>query len=264
MNFKNLIKVSAFFIIFCSLAYAGEPYQADPNPRSGDKRYGLHLGGGVLVNQRPYKGIDSRVIGIPFLMYEHRDWSLKGIRFDYNLAEDEPWSLKALLRLNTDGYDSEDSSFLRGMSDRHITLDAGLQISYAQKWGIVSFEALSDVLGVNDGQRLAVRYGKPTANPFGIKKLMTVPFVGVEWRTTSLNDYYYGVESDEAIPGRPAYKASDDFNYFLGITCNYRLNEKWSVFGLFNFTWLGENIQDSPIVDRDYQNTVIGGLFYRF
>jgi len=264
MTSKNLIKLFAFFVFLCGMAAGGEPYFVDPNSNAGHESYGWQIGGGVLVNQRPYKGIDPRVIGIPFIMYDRRDWSLKGTRFDYKLANDGPWAMKTLLRLNTDGYDSNDSSFLRGMSDRHITLDAGLQFSYTQKWGIVSFEGLSDILGVNDGQRLSLRYSKPLANPFGIKKLVAIPFVGAEWQSTSLNDYYYGVRPKEAIPGRPAYNASDDFNYFLGVTCNYRLNKKWSVFGMCNFKLLGENIQNSPIVNKDYQNTFIGGLLYRF
>ena len=197
-------------------------------------------------------------------MYEDEKWSFKGTRFDYSLAKQGPWSLKALLSLNTEGYQSNDSRALRGMSDRDITLDAGISLSCRQRWGVVSFEALTDTLGVNNGQQLSLRLSKPVFKPFGIKKLLTIPFIGAEWRTTSLNDYYYGVETREALPNRPSYKASGDVNIFLGITCNWQLNKNWSVIGMVNNYWLGQEIQDSPIVDRDYSISNIGGLVYNF
>jgi len=258
-----------FICITCTL-FAGPPsfVNTDPNTVTTAQRPqrpgGIQVGGGVIVNRRPYRGIDTQVIPIPFIMIESKKWSIKGPRFDYEIFDTRPWSMRALLRVRTENYDSDDSSFLRGMSDRDATLDAGLYFSYKQQWGVLGLDVLTDTLGKNKGQEIALRYTKPIFNPFGISDLMLRPFVGGTWRSTSLNDYYYGVRPNEARPNRPAYNCGDDFNVVAGIGCNYQLDEDWSVYGAFQNCWLGQEIRSSPIVDKNSFMSVIGGLVYRF
>ena len=119
-------------------------------------------------------------------------------------------------------------------------------------------------LGISKGQELAISYSKAIRQPFNMKKVFITPFAGAEWRTTSLNDYYYGVRPEEARPDRNAYKASGDVNYFLGMACNWQISEKTSIFTMIKNTWLGDEIQDSPIVDQDYAISVIAGLVFNF
>jgi len=258
------------FVAICDIAFGERPLflGSDPNlAASGGehaKPSGLQIGGGVLVTGRPYKGIDSRVIGIPFIMYEGKDWSFKGTRFDYKLSEEDTFTVKGLLRLRTEGYDADDSSALRGMDDREVTLDAGLCFAYKRRWGTVRFESLTDTLGKNNGQELALSFSKPIYAPCNLKKLVIAPFAGAEWRTTSLNDYYYGVRPSEEVPGRSPYKASADTNIFIGMSCNYRLNNDASIFAMIKNTWLGDEIQDSPIVNKDYAISIVAGLVYNF
>lgn len=225
---------------------------------------GLQIGGGVLVKKRPYKGIDTRVIGIPFIMYECEKWSIKGTQLDYNLTNDGPCSVKALLRLRTEGYDADDSSFLDGMDDRDITLDAGLGFTYKHRLATFRFDALTDTLGKNKGQELSLSVSKPMPNAFGLKKTFMSPFAGVEWRTTSLNDYYYGVKTKEATPARSAYKSSSDANVFIGLACNHKLGENSSIFAMIKNTWLGDEITESSIVDKDYELSLVAGLTWNF
>jgi len=264
-----MVLVIAFAAI-CGVAFGERPLVSgsDPNLAASGQEHvkpsGLQIGGGVLVTGRPYKGIDSRVIGIPFIMYEGKDWSIKGPRFDYKLSRQGPFTVKGLLRLRTEGYDEDDSSALRGMDDREVTLDAGLSFAYRRRWGTVRFEALTDTLGKNKGQELALSFSKPIYAPCNFKKLFIAPFAGAEWRTTSLNDYYYGVRPNEATANRPPYKASSDANIFIGMTCNYSLNKDTSIFAMIKNTWLGDEITDSPIVDKDYAISVVAGLVYNF
>ena len=266
-NIKILIFI--FTAIFGS-AFAQRPifHEDDPNHTNAASRpgkpAGLQIGGGVLVNTRPYKGIDSRVIGIPFVMYEGKDWSFKGTRFDYKLTEEGPYSIKALLRLRTEGYDADDSSTLKGMDDRKVTLDAGFCFAYKHRLATFRFDALTDTLGINKGQELAVSISKAIHAPFGLKKAFITPFAGAEWRTTSLNDYYYGVRPNEAAPNRSPYKSASDTNIFLGISCNYRLNKDTSIFTMIKNNFLGDEIQDSPIVNKDYAISIVTGLVYNF
>jgi len=60
----------------------------------------------------------------------------------------------------------------------------------------------------------------------------------ITYRSRQLNDYYYGVRSSEAIPGRPEYDVGDSVGLLTALRLNYRLNELWSVMAMGSVQWL--------------------------
>lgn len=84
------------------------------------------------------------------------------------------------------------------------------------------------------------------------------------YRNSQLNDYYYGVRSSEAIPGRPEYDVCDSIGLLTVLSLNYRLNKRWSVMGMAAIQWLGSEIIDSPIVEKDYMVSMLLGIMCRF
>jgi outer membrane scaffolding protein for murein synthesis (MipA/OmpV family) len=45
---------------------------------------------------------------------------------------------------------------------------------------------------------------------------------------------------------------------------NYRFNDRWSVMGMAAIQWLGSEITNSPIVEKDYMASMLLGIMYRF
>jgi outer membrane protein len=84
------------------------------------------------------------------------------------------------------------------------------------------------------------------------------------YRSRQLNDYYYGVRSDEVIPSRPEYDVGDSIGLLAALRLNYRLNEQWSVMAMSSIQWLGSEITNSPIVEKDYMASLLLGIMYRF
>jgi len=90
------------------------------------------------------------------------------------------------------------------------------------------------------------------------------PSLGVGWQSRDLVDYYYGVRGVETRPGRPAYSGGATSNAFAKLSLSYMLTSGWSVYGGGEYTYLGKNISDSPIVERRYETGVFLGLTYEF
>ena len=251
----------------CCFVYAftatclGQEKPAKVEPQQGGE---LLLGVGVLVKNEPYKGVSDKIYPLPFYVYRGQRWSLQGTRFDYNILDINDCSLNTILRFRTEGFDADDSSDLDGMSDRDASLDAGLGLSVSGEWGALNVDLLTDALGKHKGQEFKLTYAKSLESPFGIAKTRLRPFFGTSWRSSGLNDYYYGVRLSEARPGRLAYDSGDSTNVFAGITLDYQLSDRWNLFLMFRNEWLGSEITDSPIVDQHHTNSFIAGLMYRF
>ena len=79
-----------------------------------------------------------------------------------------------------------------------------------------------------------------------------------------MTDYYFGVPADEATPIRPAYSPDEEWNTSVSLVATYIINPSWLVMGGFSYTVLGDEIQDSPIVEEDDYANVFAGVAWRF
>ena len=77
-------------------------------------------------------------------------------------------------------------------------------------------------------------------------------------------DYYYGVDTHEARPGRPAYTGSAAVNLQAGVRVGYTLAPRQWMFVDVSSTRLGSAIKNSPLVERSSQHAVTAGFLYRF
>ena len=96
---------------------------------------------------------------------------------------------------------------------------------------------------------------------------MFKPYAGIVWQDEDYNDYYFGVRTREAIPAirRTAYSADSDFNYRFGAVAVYqRKTSPWMYIGGLRYDLLGDEIDDSPIVDDDNELTALLGVAYTF
>ncbi|MHC4119121.1 MAG: MipA/OmpV family protein [Planctomycetota bacterium] len=250
--------LSVVVVVYGSAAGTDQKAQERPG-----EEIGLFIGGGVLLQDKPFAGVDPKVYPLPFYMYRGKAFSIRGLSASYEFLADEGWAVRALAKIRPDGYESNDSSDLDGMSDRRHSLDLGAELWLENSWGNVALEGLTDALSVHHGHEASLTYSKRFRAVFGIEKLALRPMAGVSWRSDNLNNYYYGVRAKEARPGRPQYKSGESINPFAGVGLDYRLAERWSIFAMFRNEWLPNEITDSPIIDQDNVISVILGLVYR-
>lgn len=220
------------------------------------------LGVGItgIWYQPPLKDAKNENVVWPFLYYEGERFSVDFQRISYRLISDNNFDITALGQLRLQGYQPDDSGALAGMEAREPTIEAGVSASYLDKSGALSVVAVTDVGDVYNGQEVDLFYS------FFIfsRHWLFEPSFGVRWLSADLVDYYYGVRISEARPGRPAYQGQSTLNMFTNLSLTYSLTPRWYVFGDANYTYLGSNIRQNSIIERNYEVTAILGLIYIF
>jgi outer membrane protein len=257
-----LKKVFYILILMASLVSASGREVMDSN--YAGTRDVFMAGAGAVISLNPHKGIGTESRGIPLFFYQKEKVSLYGPMMNYSLVKESGWEVRALARMRFEGYEEDDSRYLRGMDDRQWTLELGGSLSRSLGEGRVTADVSADVLNEHQGHEVRLSYNYDFRGPAGIRDLMVTPSIGVTYRSSGLNDYYYGVRSDEAIPGRPEYNVGDSIGLLTALRLNYRFNERWSVMGMAGVQLLGSEITDSPIVERNYRASLLLGIIRRF
>lgn len=230
---------------------------AQSTPQRGDS---LLAGPGITFQNGLYEGADSDVLPGPFIFLEQGQFFIKGRTAGYRVFQDDLLAFDVIGQWRLDGYDQDDSDFLDGMDDREMTIDGGAAVTVFDGWGQTTISYAGDLLSKHSGQELAVTYSKT----FSLEKWSLTPAAGVRGFSSSLGDYYYGVQPDEAIAGRPAYDIGETWNPFAGLSVMYSFNEQWSALTSVRYTQLDHEIKDSPIVEDSYDLLVMAGVLYKF
>ncbi len=252
----NKILVILVMILFSFPAFAA----VDEDGSQPDSNSTFSIGPGVVLSSKPYAGMDTKVYPIPMIYLVMGRFYISGGAAGYRALADENWTFDAIAKWRFDGYEEDDSDDLDGMHERRMSIDIGGEFAISGDWGTIKTSFVTDSLGRHDGQELRLSYAKP----FNVEKLRITPSAGVVWQSNNLTDYYYGVRTDEARAGRPAYNAGDAINWFTGIYANYQHDDKWSFIGGITYYWLDSEIHDSPIVSKSHTISILAGAMYKF
>ncbi len=220
----------------------------------------VFVGGGLLVTSKPYVGVNSKIYPVPLFGYEGKHLYLRGITGGYRLFEIQGWSIGPTLRPSFQGYEADDSSALRGMDDRDPTLEGGLDLASRTKWGLLGVTILTDLLGAHDGQKVELNY--TALFPYG--GFTFIPGVALQWESSDVVDYYYGVRASEARPGRPAYGPDDAIVPLVRLAVRRSLSQHWGLLFATQYEWFDSEISDSPIVEDDGHLSLMLGATYTF
>lgn len=144
--------------------------------------------------------------------------------------------------------------------ERSLAVDGGLEMIVADEWGDFQLQVLTDISNTHNGVEVWASY----AYPWKDRNWNITPSLGINWKSSHLLGYYYGVRDSEADFFRPAYKASSGFNTFARLSISYRINDNWGVTGIAEYETLSRSIRRSPIVDQDGITTLFIGLMYNF
>lgn len=233
---------------------------AAEKPADGDLRWGL--GTVVISRGGEYAGADADTRVFPAVFLRYRRFSFNGLTARYDLVQGRPVTAGLQLQGRFDGYEPEDSPFLTGMAERKPAAYAGGFTRIFTPLGLFTAELQSDISDVHDGWIGALEYRYPL--PLG-DRLRLEPFVGAEYHSERLVNYYYGVRPEEALVGRPAYEPGAAVERRLGVTL--RLMRQGSPHGLFVSgvrTDFDDVVTDSPLVGTSSVFRWLLGYAYSF
>jgi outer membrane protein len=243
-------------MIFSQSATADE-FSADTGKRP------ITLGIGIMYKDKPYQGFDSseRTNPVPIVLYEGERFFARGGTIGWDFMDSDAIEVAVIGEILNDGYESGDSAFLAGMSDRDPSFGVGGHVIFKPEKLGFKLAAVTDMADNSDGSQLRgeVFYTEKAGD------WLFKPYASIVWQDEDYNDYYYGVRSSEAITGRPAYSADSDINFRFGALAIYQQKTSpWMYLAGLRFDLLGDEIDDSPIVDDDTELTAILGVAYTF
>lgn len=97
------------------------------------------------------------------------------------------------------------------------------------------------------------------------KQIVVYPQVGIERQSTQYANYYYGINSGEAaLTGYTTYSASATNNLFAGLMVEIPVIDHWYVNVYAKRKWMGSSINNSPVMNRSFQDNLFMALAYRF
>ncbi|QWP75272.1 MipA/OmpV family protein [Lysobacter sp. K5869] len=249
-------------VVIFGLALAASPLlagaQESDDSQSDDSTWAIGLGATLI--QRPYRDIDDELKAVPLISYESSRWSLAGSRFDFKVNRSEELSFRLRARYALDGYDANDSPFLRGMHDRDDSAWVGGAVAWRLPWVDLSAEYLADAMGNSKGSRALLQ----AQHRFAFGRFGLTPRLGAEWVDKKYVTYYYGVLPEEVTPSRAAYEGKATVNFETGVRADYTIGRKHTVFLDVGMIKFGDSIKDSPLVDGSDQVRTSIGYAYRF
>ena len=228
--------------LFSPVIFAGSIYQP------GDSWHGI-VGLGVLFRAEPYEAIDNRILFLPHMIVRRGNFFIEGLEAGYRVAEGAQGHFDLILTPRLDGYDADEHALLKGMADRDFSLDGGIATTWREGPFEFKLSAVTDLLHKSEGEEVTVSVG----NTYILTGKMTIltPSIGVRWQNEELVNYYYGVNGREARATRSAYTGEATLNYIAAINATYSLSKRSTLFAAVEYERLGDDIYDSPLVDKD-------------
>jgi outer membrane protein len=247
---NSLITIS--FLIGAQQAYATDKYD-EPELSWG-------VGLGVISEDEGYTELGSDSMVVPIFIINYGKFYLMGPKFGYQLYGNDNYTFGLTGNYRLDGYEAEDSPYLMGMDDRDGTLDLGVEYSYDTGFGKIGIEVVADTLGEHEGYQADISFSYPINFDNG----QLSPYIGAEYRSDDLVNYYYGVKSTEATQIRQSYQADSAVNLVMGIRSTWFSGPHHRFVAMLQFKAFDDSIKDSPIIDADHAYNMILGYAYVF
>jgi outer membrane protein len=260
--------IRANIVLLLLAAFASSAVGADtPGWLEKLREYDLNdyaLGVAVTTSQSPYTNAKNSVWAYPYLTtLQHysltRDWLVfRRGGIGLRAAAQSGWEIGIYGGIDAGGLGNGDPEELQGLRNREWTLEAGPFVAW-RGWPLqIELDTFYDILGRNEGRMVELTFLLPREYEWGY----LVPEVGVSHADDNYNNYFFGITEPEVRPGRPLYSAGADTNTFARVNYGYRLGRRWLLSGSVGVEWLGSEITNSPIVDRDQVLSAHLGLAY--
>jgi outer membrane protein len=246
---KKILLALPLVLVCCSQVLAQEPQPAEPTRTPSvldckEQKWGI--GFGVRVASIPFKGDNSSLNDfIPLLYFEDDHLFLDGIEGGVKLLTQDDWQLRLLARWRF--FDVPDDDY-DALIDTDV-LDWGLQVHYQPDNGPLYFEV--DFMA-DERQRLSSNWRTGIEINGGPVSLN--PYMGLRFKSSRFNDYYYGLTLDGVGAG---------MDVIAGVEARYHLFDDVFLLASLEATWLDGNARDSFYVEDDFQENIFLGISYQ-
>ncbi len=145
------------------------------------------------------------------------------------------------------------------LSDRDFSINVGLEVLWGTPKGQLQWQIFQDVSNTHDGLQMELDFSHTWAKGRWAFK----PNVGLSWKSADLVDYYYGIDRSSSTTGI-SYEGKQTTHVNVGGLISYRINNNLSYVNQFKYTFLGDAVRNSPLIDEDRTLSYFSGVFYSF
>lgn len=275
-----LCGIVLFSTLFAPLAVA-EPKHLEIIT-TGDLHVALALGYGGLENPRAHaKAIKTYVL--PTWSYYGERFYVENFTLGYSLYESDSLQLDIQTQLNDDGiffeFDGLNKLFMGDILgitpikqpinekypsfdeiERNISYLGGINITWLTELSDISLGYFHDITGVHQGNEIQLRLKRSFEYTWGALGFMG----GTVRKNQNILNYYYQLTPEERGPINSHYYPSATLNYYAKAVVNVPLGENVNFVGILEYTWLGQAITDSIMIDKDSYVSGFIGISYGF
>jgi MipA family protein len=258
----RLLAITLFCFGINNLASAAPAPIITSTQIQNDKDHSLGIGYTMSVAKRPFIGVEDQTASLPYFSFARGDFYIEGLDIAYKIQKNHYWatSVIATPRFYEVKASFADNGELNGIEEKHPAYFGGVSTQLSTQFATYTFQLLGD-LTESDGFEMVVQAGKS----YQVSSQVTlIPSLGLSWQDKKLVSYYYGVQPDEVIAGRPAYDGDRSLNINATLNLIWNINNNFQLLGQLKYEALDAGITDSPIVDEDHVNFVTLGAVYRF
>lgn len=223
------------------------------------------LGVGMVASDHAYVGKGTQVTPFPLLGYEGERFFFRGITGGMHLWKGDGLVFDAIVTTGFNTIQADDFGRAelarRGidrddLDDRDRSIDVGLAATWTSAAGRLRLEAKSDVSGTSKGQEYALTYGYR----WQLGGFRVEPELGVNFLSSKVADYYYGIHAQEVQRGVPGYRPGSALIPEVGIGMTRPLGARWVLMLKAKYQALPSKISDSPLVDGSHGSSLFVGF----
>ena len=210
-----------------------------------------------IVDSSPLIGDDTTVRGFPYVAYRTEDFSLGFDGASYTVFDQNGQALELVLRPRFSLIDDDEPEFAGMSRDFSLELGASYEIEPSPGFGI-SITALQGLTDDQQGQEIDLRFSHQ------LNGLPVSLYAGAAWQSDELTEYLYGVRTNEAAAGRPAYAPGAAVTPYVGVSGILPVTDGAALIGSVEAMQLPDAITDSPIVEDSGSTRATIGIVFNF
>lgn len=260
-NSLFLVIIAVINIFTTSVSAAPAPIITSTQSQNGTSN-SFGIGYTKSVAKRPFVGVHDQSASLPYFSYKLKQFYIEGLDIGYKLHDSKTFTTSLL---TSPRFYEVKSSFARGgeltgIDETTPSYFGGISTQLQTTIATYTLQILRDLVE-SEGNEYVIQASK-TFRPR--KGLSLTPSIGLTYQDKNLVSYFYGVQSNEVIAGRPQYDGNSSLNYNATMNASWYFTKHIELLAQFKYEVLGDGIADSPIVDEEAVSFITLGAVYRF
>jgi len=223
------------------------PQNDRPSGRPSSPPDFFAVGVAASGGQVEFRGGSFQVNPFPFINFRQGRFYSNQAGVGYELLKSDKYRLSLVTEVGVNEQNRNQVDELNDMDNLDLPIYGGASLEVNVSDFVLTGTVQRELGFASQGWRAFAGVSRPyNVN----RKLSLSPSFTLQWSDSTLSNYLYGVQAENAQPSRAIYDAGSSLQANTAVTAVYRLSNKITLIGSTSLTLYGNSIADSPIVDR--------------